>query len=82
LNRAVKLHVSHSKHFIGCGERSLNRVADLVKHLVTMNPSAFQPGNGWTRESVAAVIRRILIEEAGVEDFDEDADFVRDLGID
>ena len=57
-------------------------VAALVKHLIAMNPSAFQSNAGWTRESVAAAIRRILIEETGLEDFDEDADFVRDLGID
>jgi len=57
-------------------------VADLVRYLVAMNPSAFRPGDGWTRESVAAAIRRILIEEAGVEEFNEDDDFVRDLGID
>ena len=38
---------------------------------------------GWTRDQVAARVRELIVEQLGVPpDFSEDANFVRDLGVD
>ena len=39
-------------------------------------------GRLWTRDDVRNVLRRITSEQIGVSDFDDDDEFVRDLGID
>lgn len=38
-------------------------------------------GDGWSRDRVREVVRGIVREQLGVEDFSDDAEFVRDLGM-
>jgi hypothetical protein len=40
------------------------------------------PGQPWSREAVALLVRRITIEEIGEQGFSDDATFVTDLGVD
>lgn len=71
-----------TRPFRTCFPLGAERIEGLVRfvaaknpHLVTSDPS------GWTRERVAVVVRQIIIDQLSVADFDEDADFVEDLGI-
>ena len=36
----------------------------------------------WTRNQVADVVRRLLHAEFGIDQYDEDSHFIRDLGLD
>jgi acyl carrier protein len=36
----------------------------------------------WTREEVAALVREVIVDETGVEEFTEDSRFVADMNLD
>lgn len=59
-------------------------VGSLTDFLVTSNNFLFGPmADAWTRERIRLEVRRIIVEQLGVApDFSDDADFVRDLGVD
>jgi hypothetical protein len=58
-------------------------VAGLVRRVAAHEPDVRPaPGQPWTREQVALLLRRITLDEAGVEDFEDDDEFVRDMGLD
>ena len=40
------------------------------------------PSGPWTREEVAAIVREVIIDETGIEDFTEDSLFVDDMNLD
>lgn len=40
------------------------------------------PGEPWTREQIESMLRQVVRDSAGVEDFGLDDRFVRDMGID
>ncbi|MBV9109977.1 MAG: hypothetical protein JO306_11265 [Gemmatimonadetes bacterium] len=40
------------------------------------------PGEAWTREQVALMVRRVTMDEIGIDAFGDDHEFVRDMGID
>lgn len=57
-------------------------VGDLVQELALGDPRATgQPEGAWTREQVSLQVRRVMGRTIGATFFDEDAHFVRDLGI-
>lgn len=41
-----------------------------------------RPEEPWTRKEVREVVRAVVVEQTGVKDFGDDADFIRDIGID
>jgi len=41
-----------------------------------------EPDRLWSREDVAVVVREIITQQLGVKEFSDDADFIRDLGVD
>ena len=55
-------------------------VGDLAKYLVVHNPSSFK--KVWTREQIAAVVKEIIVDETGVNDFTEDSHFIKDMHLD
>lgn len=59
-------------------------IGDLTRRLVLTYPNfAESESNSWTRENVRLAIREIICEQLGLDnDFDDQADFVRDLGVD
>jgi hypothetical protein len=62
--------------------RLSSTVADLVRHVAAHEPGVLPaPGEGWTRERVALLVRRITIDETGIDSFRDDEEFVRDLGL-
>jgi hypothetical protein len=57
-------------------------LADLVQELALSDPRATRVlGTGWTREQVSLQVRRVVEEVVGTKFFDEDDEFVRDVGI-
>ena len=54
-------------------------VGALAKYLTVHSPLTFKREMGWTREQVAMVVREIIIDEVGVNDFTEDSHFINDL---
>lgn len=40
------------------------------------------PGGTWTRQEIRCVVREGIAEVTGIRDFEDDYDFVRDLGVD
>ena len=57
------------------GDLSVWVVANAAKDLK-------RPEEVWTRGEVREVVRAVVVEQTGVKDFADDADFVRDIGID
>ena len=56
---------------------------DLTRYVLAKKPLAIkEPDHPWSREDVAVIVREIITEQLGVKDFSDDADFVRDLGVD
>ena len=57
-------------------------VADLSHWMVSHFPRELKaPGERWTRAEVRTVIRTVFTEQQGIRDFSDDAEFVRDLGL-
>jgi hypothetical protein len=52
----------------------------LAKHLALHSPHRFK--KEWTREEVAQLVRQIVIDQTGVENFTEDSRFVEDMHLD
>ena len=60
--------------------RSYKRVGEVARYLVANKPHVFKRDERtWTRAQILAVVREIIEDEAGIEDFDNDAHFVKDL---
>jgi len=57
-------------------------VKDVVEELVEQNPSYLSAYGKWSRSRVRELIRQIISEQLRVYDFDDDSEFVRDLGMD
>jgi len=58
-----------------------NTVEDLVKRLVSRNPTYLNKEGCWTEEEVRNLVRKIIAEQLNVESFSDDDEFVRDLGV-
>ena len=94
LSPASRVFVSMAVSLGGCGfgfwaTRSMRnvfpfyRVEELVTFLATYHSAIIKkPDKIWTRDEVGAVVRALITLEIGVRDFSDDAQFVRDLGID
>jgi hypothetical protein len=62
---------------------SLGTLGDTARHLATYTPAALMHRDeSWTRREIEAVITELLTVEVGIESFDWDDHFVRDLRID
>ena len=58
-------------------------VGDLSVWAVANEAKALKrPGETWTRSEVREVVRAVVMEQTGVNDFGDEADFIRDIGID
>jgi hypothetical protein len=73
-----------------CGIQSLpnlgwfspSTVRDLTRWTVTHAAKDLKrPGEPWTRSEVRSVVRAVVTDVTGVEHFQDDDDFVRDIGI-
>ena len=53
---------------------------DLVTFLLVHNPRCFK--REWTRMQVAEIVRGIIIDETGVQNFSEDSHFINDMHLD
>ena len=60
--------------------RGYRRVGDLATYISVHRPHYFK--KEWTREHVAQVVREIIVDETGVNDFTEDSDFIKDMHLD
>ena len=58
-----------------------NTVEDLVKRLVSRNPTYLNKEGCWTEVEVRNLVRKIIAEQLSVENFSDDDEFVRDLGV-
>lgn len=68
--------------FRGPIEFRIRTLGDLVQELARCDPRAEPaPGMGWTREQVSLAVRRAVDEVVGARYFDEDDEFVTELGI-
>lgn len=58
-------------------------VRDLTRWTVTHAARELkQPGEPWTRSEIRSVVRSVVADVTGVEDFEDDDDFIHDIGID
>lgn len=60
--------------------RGYAQAGDLAKHLTLHSPHSFK--KEWTREEVAQLVRQIIIDETGVNNFTDDSRFVQDMHLD
>jgi hypothetical protein len=67
------------RHFL----REYSCAGDLARYLMANSLHTFKKEKtGWTREQVAAVIREIVIDQAGTKDFTEGSHFINDMHLD
>jgi acyl carrier protein len=67
----------------GLGWFSPRTVGDLTRWAVTHAAKELkQPGEPWTRSEIRSVVRAVVIDVTGVEDFGDDDDFIREIGVD
>ncbi len=57
-------------------------VRGLVDRLVELSPKYLRVSGSWTREAVRDHVRAIISEQLAISEFDDDDEFVRDLGLD
>jgi acyl carrier protein len=58
-------------------------LADLSRWVVSRHLHELKPpGERWTRREIRAAVRFIISEQLGIVDFDDEDEFVRDLGVD
>ena len=66
----------------GLGWFSPRTVGDLTRWTVTHAAKDLKhPGEPWTRSEIRSVVRAVVTDVTGVEDFEDDDDFIRDIGI-
>ena len=56
------------------------QAGELATHLALHSPHSFK--KEWTREEVAQLVRQIVIDQTGVDNFTEDSRFVEDMHLD
>jgi hypothetical protein len=67
----------------GLGLFAPRTVGDLTRWAVTHAAKDLKrPGEPWTRAEVRSVVRAVVTDVTGVKDFDDNHDFIRDIGID
>ena len=67
----------------GLGWFSPSTVRDLTRWTVTHAAKELKrPGESWTRSEIRSIVRAVVTDVTGVEDFKDDDDFIRDIGID
>jgi acyl carrier protein len=61
----------------------LSTVGDLVQWLATRSAARLKRGQAWTRQEIASIVRRIVVDQLALEDenYGEDKRFVKDLGV-
>jgi hypothetical protein len=66
----------------GLGWCSPRTVGDLTRWTVAYAAKDLKyPGERWTYAEIRSVVRAVITDVTGVEDFGDDDDFVRDLGV-
>jgi hypothetical protein len=66
----------------GLGWFSPRTVRDVTRWTVTHAAKELkQPGESWTRSEIRNVVRAVVTDVTGVEDFKDDDDFIHDIGI-
>jgi acyl carrier protein len=63
----------------------MRNTADVVRHLVERTPVELKaPGEGWTRDQIAEVVRELIRDELGIqpESYAESSHWVEDMGVD
>src|SRR5262245_50191926 len=66
----------------GLGWFSPRTVRDLTRWTVTHAAKELkQPGESWTRWEIRSVVRAVIADVTGVEDFEDDDDFIHDIGV-
>lgn len=63
------------------GHLAPRTVREIVERLVIRNPTYLSHYGTWNRERVREHVRSIISEQLEVHDFDDDDEFVRDLGL-
>ncbi len=67
----------------GLGWFTPSTVGDLARWTVVHAAKELKrPGEPWTRWEIRSVVREVITDVTGVEDFEDDHDFVHDIGID
>lgn len=61
---------------------SPTRVRDLVSLQISLMSEELQSTGRWTDQEVRTVVRHVIAEQLGIKDFDDNDEFVRDLGVD
>ena len=62
---------------------TFGRVRDLVLDSVVQHHDGLRlSGHGWSRAQVREVVRAVMYAQLALRQFSDDAEFVRDLGID
>lgn len=56
-------------------------IGDLASFLAGQAPGIFSPGPGWSRVEMASGVKEIVVDILCCENYREDADFVKDLGM-
>ena len=64
--------------------KSLQTIGDFARWVMVNKPDLAQTNTpGWTREQITIRVHDIIVEQLGIKpDFSEDANFVKDLGMD
>lgn len=60
---------------------SPKRVRDLIPLAITSMAEEFRSTRDWTHQEVRSVVRLIITEQLGIKNFNDDDEFVRDLGL-
>ena len=60
----------------------LKTVKDVIKFIVRHDPAALRPkGKPWRPGEIREIVRRNIADRLGINDFSDDADLVKDLGL-
>ena len=57
----------------------LDRAGDLARYISFHSPHSFKRRKDWTPEQVGSVVREIIVDQIGREDFTEDSHFIKDM---
>jgi hypothetical protein len=67
----------------GLGWFTPRTVGDLARWAVVHAAKKLKrPGEAWTRSEIRSVVRAVVTDVTGVEDFEDDHDFIHDIGVD